>query len=48
MDCFIKDVKAFYELSDDSNVTKDFTKFSKLDVPSAVSINLKFHILQIE
>jgi len=35
MDCFIKDVKAFYELSDDSNVTKDFTKFSKLDVPSA-------------
>lgn len=34
MECFTKDLKAFEELSDESNTDKDFSKFSKLEIPN--------------
>jgi len=34
MECFIKDVKAFLELSDRSTQEKDFTRFSKIELPT--------------
>ena len=37
MECFTKDLKAFEELSDESNTDKDFSKFSKLEIPNIVS-----------
>ena len=36
MECFIKDVKAFLELSDRSTQEKDFTRFSKIELPTKV------------
>ena len=40
MECFMKDLKAFQELSDESNTDKDFSKFSKLEIPNIVSVEV--------
>ena len=45
MECFTKDMKAFQELSDESNTDKDFSKFSKLQIPNIVSTRLNLKVL---
>ena len=40
MECFIKDVKAFLELSDRSTQEKDFSRFSKIELPTKVFLTI--------
>ena len=45
MECFCKDVRAFQELSDQNTLQKDFSRFSKIDLPHTVSIDTQYTIV---
>ena len=38
MESISRDVRAFHELADEENSEKDFSKFSKLELPASVII----------
>ena len=38
MDSISRDARAFHELADEDNCEKDFSKFSKLELPASVII----------